>query len=269
MEPDHVKETPSRVFVFAADDGDICDGLRGLDDYRQELLAERGQAERANQSCWFAARFEFCVRLRPRSVTRAARDDPNVDGSAWRYQGGPKSTKVHVSAMELAIAVAHAGCGKTSTSATPSYWCAAKRKEHSHGLKSSRYHRRQSHDLTVDTLRGYFVRYRLALYLSSAAAVALGVVLNWNWLTAAGLLRVVAVLPCALMMFSCIRPGILNHSGKRDLSRSKPREMNHDDGRYDARNDVGHGICMVAGYHCLDPGSSSARQISALLMQGG
>ena len=58
-----------------------------------------------------------------------------------------------------------------------------------------------------DTLRGYFVRYRLALYLVSAAAVALGVVLNWNWLTAAGLLRVVAVLPCALMMFRCMRHG--------------------------------------------------------------
>jgi len=57
------------------------------------------------------------------------------------------------------------------------------------------------------TLRSYFVRYRLALYLVSAAAVALGVVLNWNWLTAAGLLRVVAVLPCALMMFRCIRHG--------------------------------------------------------------
>jgi len=78
------------------------------------------------------------------------------------------------------------------------------------------------HDITVggrtnsllDTLRGYFVRYRLALYLFSAAAAVLGVVLNWNWLTAAGLLRVVAVLPCALMMFRCI------HSGKRDLSRS-------------------------------------------------
>ena len=59
----------------------------------------------------------------------------------------------------------------------------------------------------LDKLRGYFVRYRLALYLSSAAAVALGVVLNWNWLTAAGLLRVVAVLPCALMMFRCVRHG--------------------------------------------------------------
>jgi len=59
----------------------------------------------------------------------------------------------------------------------------------------------------LDKLRGYFVRYRLALYLSSAAAVVLGVVLNWNWLTGAGLLRVVAVLPCALMMFRCVRPG--------------------------------------------------------------
>ena len=58
-----------------------------------------------------------------------------------------------------------------------------------------------------DTLSGYFVRYRLALYLLSAAAVALGVVLSWNWLTAAALFRVVAVLPCALMMFKCTRHG--------------------------------------------------------------
>src|ERR1700730_3473355 len=65
-------------------------------------------------------------------------------------------TKIHVSAMELAIAVAHRGCGKTSTSATPSYWCTAKRKEHSHGLKSSRYHRRRSHDLTVRHIERLF-----------------------------------------------------------------------------------------------------------------
>jgi hypothetical protein len=71
------------------------------------------------------------------------------------------------------------------------------------------------HDITlgggkyplVHTLRGYFVRYRLALYLLSAATVALGFALNWNWLTAAGLFRVVAVLPCALMMFRCVRHG--------------------------------------------------------------
>ena len=71
------------------------------------------------------------------------------------------------------------------------------------------------HDITLgggkvsllDTLRGYFVRYRLALYLLSGVAVALGFALNWNWLTAAGLLRIVAVLPCALMMFRCMRHG--------------------------------------------------------------
>ena len=58
-----------------------------------------------------------------------------------------------------------------------------------------------------EALSGYFVRYRLALYLLSAAAVVLGVAVNWNWLTAAALFRVVAVLPCALMMFSCVRHG--------------------------------------------------------------
>ena len=81
------------------------------------------------------------------------------------------------------------------------------------------------HDITVgggassvlDTLRGYLVRYRLALYLFSAAAVVLGVVLNWNWLTAAGLFRIVAVLPCALMMFGCIRHGTRSSDGETAL----------------------------------------------------
>jgi hypothetical protein len=59
----------------------------------------------------------------------------------------------------------------------------------------------------LDISKGYFVRYRSALYLFSVVAVALGVALNWNWLTAAALFRVVAVLPCALMMFSCMRHG--------------------------------------------------------------
>ena len=58
-----------------------------------------------------------------------------------------------------------------------------------------------------EALSGYFVRYRLALYLLSAAAVVLGVAVGWNWLTAAALFRVVAVLPCALMMFRCVRHG--------------------------------------------------------------
>jgi hypothetical protein len=69
------------------------------------------------------------------------------------------------------------------------------------------------HDATTDadgnppcgTLRGYFVRYRLALYLFSGAVVASGVALNWNWLAAAGLLPIVALLPCMVMMFMCMR----------------------------------------------------------------
>ena len=58
-----------------------------------------------------------------------------------------------------------------------------------------------------EVLSGYFVRYRLALYLLSVVAVVLGVAVSWNWLTAAALFRVVAVLPCALMMFRCVRHG--------------------------------------------------------------
>jgi hypothetical protein len=60
---------------------------------------------------------------------------------------------------------------------------------------------------TVNTLRGHFGRYRFALYLFSGAAVALGFALHWNGLAAAGLLRILLVLPCALMMFRCVRHG--------------------------------------------------------------
>src|SRR5216684_8563165 len=41
--------------------------------------------------------------------------------------------------------------------------------------------------------------------------------------------------------------------------------MNRNDGWYDAWNDVGHGVCLVAGHHCLDPRSRSPYQISAFL----
>jgi len=44
---------------------DICDGPRGLDDHGQELLAERGHAERTNQSRWLAERSGFCLSVRP------------------------------------------------------------------------------------------------------------------------------------------------------------------------------------------------------------
>jgi hypothetical protein len=71
------------------------------------------------------------------------------------------------------------------------------------------------HDATTDryanpprgALRDYFVRYRWALYLFSGAVIASGVALNWNWLKAAGLLPIVALLPCMIMMFMCMRHG--------------------------------------------------------------
>jgi hypothetical protein len=40
MEADHVNQTPSHNFPVAAAGGDICNRLCGLDDHRQELLAE-------------------------------------------------------------------------------------------------------------------------------------------------------------------------------------------------------------------------------------
>ena len=49
MEPDNVNAAPSQDFTVAAAGGDICNGPRGLDDQGQELLAERGQAERTKQ----------------------------------------------------------------------------------------------------------------------------------------------------------------------------------------------------------------------------
>ena len=75
MEPDHVNETPSHDFTCVAAGGDICNGPGGLDNHGQELLAERGQAERANQNLWLATRFEFCLRVRPGRVTFAALDE--------------------------------------------------------------------------------------------------------------------------------------------------------------------------------------------------
>jgi hypothetical protein len=39
-EPDHVNEARSQDLTLAAAGGDIGDGLRGLDDFGQELLAE-------------------------------------------------------------------------------------------------------------------------------------------------------------------------------------------------------------------------------------
>jgi len=59
----------------------------------------------------------------------------------------------------------------------------------------------------LEILTSYLVRYRLALYALGGAIVASGIALNWNWITVAGLLRIVTVLPCTLMMYRCMHCG--------------------------------------------------------------
>jgi len=53
----------------------------------------------------------------------------------------------------------------------------------------------------------YFARHRLVLYLLLSVGIVAAVVLNWNWLAAAGLLPLVAFLPCMMMMFMCMKHG--------------------------------------------------------------
>ena len=75
------------------------------------------------------------------------------------------------------------------------------------------------------TLRSYFVRYRLALYLFSGAVVASGVALNWNWLKAVGLFPIVAFLPCMLMMFICMGHGTRGPDDKTALPNKLPSQF--------------------------------------------
>jgi hypothetical protein len=69
----------------------------------------------------------------------------------------------------------------------------------------------RSGDRPRDTLTSYFVRHRFALYSLSGVGIVAGVALNWNWLAAAGLLPILAVLPCmammSAMMFMCMKDG--------------------------------------------------------------
>jgi hypothetical protein len=53
----------------------------------------------------------------------------------------------------------------------------------------------------------YFARHRLVLYLLIGVGIAAAVALNWNWLAAAGLLPLVALLPCTMMMLMCMKHG--------------------------------------------------------------
>jgi hypothetical protein len=55
------------------------------------------------------------------------------------------------------------------------------------------------------TLGGYFVRYRMALYVVFAAAASVSVDWNWNWLTGAEVFRIMASLPCTFMMLMCMK----------------------------------------------------------------
>jgi hypothetical protein len=57
----------------------------------------------------------------------------------------------------------------------------------------------------VATLSGYFVRYRMALYILFAVASSLSAVWNWNWLTGAEVFRIMAALPCTFMMLMCMK----------------------------------------------------------------
>jgi DNA-binding XRE family transcriptional regulator len=154
--------------------------------------------------------WESNIRPVPRAVELACRrvDPPGVIRAA-RNPGNPG-----IDAMELVSAVAHRVADEHPISATLSI--SVRQNARSIRMASN------LHDITLgfgknslrgtlkslgEKLSGYFVRYRLALYLLSVAAVALGVAVSWNWLTAAALFRVVAALPCALMMFRCVRHG--------------------------------------------------------------
>jgi hypothetical protein len=53
----------------------------------------------------------------------------------------------------------------------------------------------------------YLIRYRFVASLFASVVVASGFALNWNWLTAAGLLPILAFLPCMVMMFMCMKHG--------------------------------------------------------------
>jgi len=57
----------------------------------------------------------------------------------------------------------------------------------------------------VSTLRGYFVRHQMPLYILFAAATSLSVAWNWNWLTGAEVFRIMAALPCTFMMLMCMK----------------------------------------------------------------
>src|SRR5882757_5419692 len=116
MEPDHVDKTPSHDFPPAAAAGVLCNGPCGLDHIRQELLAERGQAEHAIRNRWFARRY---LRVRPGRTTSGARgeSDPRWIGNA--LSGRPEVTLKPAVTGWVCHCHSARGCGGHPTSATP------------------------------------------------------------------------------------------------------------------------------------------------------
>jgi hypothetical protein len=79
-----------------------------------------------------------------------------------------------------------------------------------------------SDDRPRDTLTSYCARYRFALYFLLGTGIAAGVALNWNWVTSARLLPILAFLPCMVMMFMCMRHG--SRGSDRDEAAALPAE---------------------------------------------
>lgn len=73
-----------------------------------------------------------------------------------------------------------------------------------------------------DSIASYLVRYRLGLFLLLGTSVAAIVALNWNWLAAAGLLPILAFLPCIVMMFMCMNHGTRSHDDLNDEPTKMP-----------------------------------------------
>ncbi|EIG62823.1 hypothetical protein Bra1253DRAFT_07763 [Bradyrhizobium sp. WSM1253] len=70
------------------------------------------------------------------------------------------------------------------------------------------------------------VRYRAFVFLLAGAIVVAGLALQWHWTTSLGLLRILAFLPCILMMFRCMNCGMRwneNRNASSSDSASGPR----------------------------------------------
>jgi hypothetical protein len=79
-----------------------------------------------------------------------------------------------------------------------------------------------SDDQQRDTLTSYVARCRFALYFLLGTGVAAGVTLNWNWVTSARLLPILAFLPCMVMTVMCMRHG--SRGSDRDEAAALPAE---------------------------------------------